>query len=95
MSSEEQEVNDFEIIRQMGDLAPYTIVTEEALAKMFKRHGASVRRAVGRGELPPPIRMFGKPCWTVRAIRDHVEQQLACAHKEHTDLQDRINRITA
>ncbi len=86
---------DFEVVREIGDLPADAIITEEGLAKMFSRHGASIRRAVERRELPPPTRMFGKPCWTVRAIREHVSQRLEGEKKTCDGLDRRLSQKSA
>lgn len=70
------------IVRELGDLPPGAIVEEEALARMFHRHPVSIQRAVKRGELPAPARIMGKPCWTVKAILDHVSKRLDAAQRE-------------
>ena len=70
------------VIRQLGDLSAGTVVTEAALARMFGRHPTSIKRAVERGELPPPTRLLGSPVWTVGAIQRHIEAGLEAASKE-------------
>jgi hypothetical protein len=88
---DEQTNTDAGIIRELGDLAPDTVITEEALAKIFDRHRVSVKRAISRGELPPPVRLFGEPCWTVRALREHMSKRLEAAKKETEQLERRIS----
>ncbi len=82
--NEETEINGLSpgIIRELGDLPAETIISEQALAKIFDRHRVSVRRAVERGELPPSIRLFGEPVWTVEVLRDHLAKRLDQAKKE-------------
>ena len=82
------------VVRELGDLPAEAIVSEEALAKIFKRHRVSVRRAVSRGELPPSIRLFGVPSWTVKALRDHLAKRLDAAVKESELLQEKINKYS-
>jgi hypothetical protein len=57
-------------------MKPGTIITEEGLAQLFKRHVVSVKRAVERGELPPPCRLFGLRVWTAGTIIRYIEQRL-------------------
>ena len=64
------------IARDLGELPPGALIEEEALARIFGWHAVSVKRAVERGELPPPVRMFGKPCWMAGAILAHIEARL-------------------
>ena len=83
------------IIKELGDLAPDTVLSEEALAKIFDRHRVSIKRAVERGELPPSVRLFGEPCWTIRALREHMAKRLEAAKKEARQLQRRISQVSA
>jgi len=78
------------IIKEIGELPPGAIVTEGALGRMFDRHDVSVKRAVERGELPPSVRIFGKPCWTAKCILDHIEARLEAAKKEAEEDAERI-----
>jgi predicted DNA-binding transcriptional regulator AlpA len=64
---------------QLADLSRDTILDEKALAKIVGRHRASVKRAVERGELPRPVKLFGKPSWTVSALLDHIANRLSVA----------------
>jgi hypothetical protein len=70
------------IVKALGELAPGAILSEVEVARIFKRHPASVKRAVKRGELPPPVRLFGKPTWTAGAILAHLEARLEAAKQE-------------
>lgn len=92
---DEQKDTSIGIIRELGDLPPDTVVCEEALAKLFGRHKVSVKRAVERGELPPSVRLFGEPVWTVRALREHTAKRLEAAKKEAGQLQRRISELSA
>lgn len=83
------------IIRELGDLPPDALISEEALARMFNRHRVSIKRAVERGELPPSIRLFGEPVWTVQSLRDHLSERLNTAKKEAEQLQRRISQMSA
>jgi hypothetical protein len=75
-------------VARLDEYGPEALITESALARMFHRHPASIKRAVARGELPPSARLLGGPVWTVGAIIRHVEKRLAEALKE----QERVNR---
>jgi len=74
--------NSVGIITGLGELPPGTILDEGAVARIFSRHTASVKRAVERGELPPPVRMFGRPCWTAGSILVHIEARLEAAKED-------------
>ena len=70
------------IIATLGELKPGAIITEQGAAHLFGRHVASVKRAVERGELPPPCRLFGGNAWTAGALVRHIEGRLEEAAKE-------------
>ena len=73
--------------RAVVDLAALpagAVVKETTLAEMFHVHRCTIRRAVRRGELPAPAKLFGGSCWTAGAILRHLEarQQLATQARE-------------
>ncbi len=82
------------IIKELGDLPAETIISEKGLAKIFCRHKVSIKRAVERGELPPSIRLFGEPMWTVKALREHLNRRLDAAKKEYDQLQKKLNELS-
>ncbi len=92
--SDEKESQDFEIVKELGELPASSVVTEEALAKLFNRHPVSIKRAVERGELPPAVRLFGKPIWTTQIIRDHLSKRLVQAQKEAESLERKISQYS-
>lgn len=69
------------IVRELGDLPDGTIINEEALAKMFDRCQVSIKRAIQRGELPPPIKLLGMPVWTVGKLLAYINTRLDIAQK--------------
>ncbi len=83
------------IIRELGDLPAETVVTEEGLATILGKHRVSIKRAVKRGELPVPVRLFGEPVWTVAALRDHLNRRLEEAKKDAERLARRISQLSA
>lgn len=70
------------IIAVLGELKPGTVITEAGIAHLFQRHVVSVKRAVQRGELPPPCRLFGANVWTAGALIRYIESRLEQAAKE-------------
>ena len=65
------------IYLELGKLPSATVITEDGLAGiMGKACRESIKRAIVRGELPPPIKIMGKNCWTVGAIVRHIEERL-------------------
>lgn len=70
------------IVSQLGELPSGSIINEEALAKMFGRCQVSIKRAVQRGELPPPVKLLGMPVWTAGKLLDYINERLDAAQKE-------------
>jgi hypothetical protein len=83
------------VIAVLGELKPSAIITEEGVARVFNRHVASVKRAVQRGELPPPTRLFGQNVWTVGALIRHIETRLDQAAKDAERTVHRIATLSA
>lgn len=79
------------IISALAELHKDAIISEKALADIFSCSATTIKRAVERGELPPPIRMFAKPTWTAGAIIGHVNARLENARKEHEDEMRRLS----
>jgi hypothetical protein len=76
-----------------GALPDGTIISEANLADLFGKHPVSVKRAVERGELPPPTKLMGKPVWTAGSFRRHIEDQLERKAKERAQLEQRITKF--
>ena len=58
------------------------VITQVELARMFGKHPVSIRRAIERGELPEPVRLMGKPIWTVGFVLRFLESRLGQARNE-------------
>jgi hypothetical protein len=78
----------------LGALPGGAIVFEEGLAKMLHKHPVSIKRAVARGELPRPMRLFGKPAWTAGALVRHLEAKLAEAAREAEQERGRLAKLS-
>jgi predicted DNA-binding transcriptional regulator AlpA len=72
-----------------------TIITEKSLADLLGKHPVSVKRAVRRGELPPPTRLFGQSAWTAQAIREHLAARLEYARREAERTARRISVLAS
>lgn len=81
------------VIETFGALNPETIITEEGLARIFHRHPQSVKRAVERGELPQPCKLFGATTWTVGVLVRHFEQRLVDAAKESERQERKVRQL--
>lgn len=89
-SEDVQNMGVFGIIRELADLPSETLVSEEKLASLFHRHPISIKRAVARGELPPPTKLLGKNVWTAKVILRHIQLRLEKAARERDQLTARI-----
>lgn len=74
----------------IASLPDNAMISKKELAQCFARHTTSVDRAVRRGELPPPCRLFGQAVWTVKTIREHIEAKLNEARAEQTETKKRL-----
>lgn len=81
------------VVRDLGELGPGAVVTEDGLAAMFGKHRDTVRRAVERGELPRPAKLFGQRAWTAGSIVAHIEARLAEAAKEAERQAAKVSRL--
>ena len=70
------------ICAELGATPPGALITEKALAALLGRTAKSIKRAVARDELPPPVRILGELRWTVGAIIRHIEKRLEIAAHE-------------
>ena len=78
------------ITKELGELPPGAVISEQGLAKIFDRHKVSVKRAVERGELPPSIKLFGEPVWTAGALLEHLSKRLDDARQAAEQFQRKI-----
>ncbi len=81
------------IIRELGAMNSKDLVSEKALARIFHRGPVSIKRAVQRKELPPSVKVLGKPVWTAGAIIEFIEKRLAHACSEAEKDDGRIARL--
>ncbi|MFO7950348.1 MAG: hypothetical protein R6U36_08260 [Candidatus Fermentibacteraceae bacterium] len=82
------------IIAELGALPSGAIVNESALARMFGRCTTTMKRAVDRGELPPPIKMFGELRWTAGALLAHIEARLKAAREDAERERKRLENLS-
>lgn len=81
------------IVIALGDLGRGAVIQERGMCRLFSRSTTSIRRAVKRGELPPPVRLFGQCSWTVGVLIDYLEKRQRTAHADdegpaHGDLDE-------
>ena len=82
------------VIVALGDLSPGAILYEQGLAELFNRHPTSIKRAVQRGELPPPTRLFGQNAWTAEVITAHISTRLDKAAVEREQYEQKIRKLS-
>ena len=82
------------IIEEFEKRGRNTLITEKGMAEIFERCERTIQRAVARGELPPPVRMFGKNTWTAGAVIDHVKTRLEESAKEQERLEHKIRQLS-
>jgi hypothetical protein len=82
------------IIAILGELESGAIITEDGLARLFNRHVTSVKRAIHRGELPRPVKLFGQNSWTVGALQRHIESRLQAAQEDADNTDRRIAALS-
>lgn len=97
MELEIPEIDQENVIPELGSLPPGAILYEPAIARLFDRSPRSVKRAVKRGELPAPTRLFGKNAWTAGAILRHLDNRIrtadAEAAQERKDLSEKMTNL--
>ena len=52
------------------------IVITQDFQALFGISGDTVTRAYKRGDIPPPIRLFGCNAWTIDALQQHLARRL-------------------
>jgi len=75
------------VVSALGKLPPGTIINEATVAHIFKRQSVTtVKRAVKRGELPPPCKLFGDNVWTISKLLGFIENRLVEAARQAEEL---------
>jgi hypothetical protein len=82
------------VIRELGELGTGAVITEEGMAHLFDRCERSVQRAIERGELPPPTRLFGKKTWMVGTILEHIKGRLQAEAHERDRMAAKIRTLS-
>lgn len=81
------------LITDLGCLPPGTVIEQGELARVFHRHPTSIQRAIERGEIPPPVKLLGKPRWTVGFLLAHLEGRLEAENEKAKKEAARIARL--
>jgi len=54
-------------------------LTVQDLQAWFDVCDETIHNAVRRGDLPPPVKLFGRNVWSVESIQQHLAQRLEAA----------------
>ena len=81
------------VITRLAELPERTILDEVALAETVGVSKRTVRRMVGRHELPPPVRFAGRSCWQVGRVLVHFEAKAERAAKETERAARRVRKF--
>jgi hypothetical protein len=61
-----------QFMRGLADVPPGTLLDEQALATSLHLSPRTVRRLVGRGQLPPGVKLGGRRIWVAGRVIDFV-----------------------
>jgi len=79
------------IITAIGSVPPGTILNEKSLAEAFSRSTMSIKRAVERKEIPPPIKVLGELRWTAGSILSYLERRIEEKRQEQASENKRLS----
>jgi len=80
------------VITSLAELHPEALVDEGVLAEAFGVSGRTIRRMVNRYELPPPIRVAGRPMWLAGNVTAWLKDKAEQAEKYARAEAERIKR---
>lgn len=69
------------IWREFNELGRDTLVSEAAMAQIFAKHLMSIRRAIDKQQLPPPVKLMDARVWRLGTILDFIDARLAAEQK--------------
>jgi hypothetical protein len=84
---------ELELMTALAVLPPQTLISESKLAQMAGRHITSVKRAVQRQELPPPVPFLGANVWTVAVLLEHISARLETARQAAAQAARRVQDL--
>ena len=70
------------VIVEFGEMPTGTLLDEAAMAALLRTSKRTVRRMVGRGELPPAIRLGGRSTWLSHKVLEHLTERAVRAARE-------------
>ena len=70
------------------------LLTTQDLQALFEISDDTVTRAYKRGDLPPPVTLFGRNIWSIEAIQQHLAHRLeearTQAEREHAQRDTKV-----
>ena len=81
------------MIDELFKMDEKTIISIHEMAKIFQKSSLSVRRAVQRNELPPPVKLLGRDSWLVGNILKHFSNRLDTAKKQNLENFNRLATV--
>ena len=82
-----------QIMTALALLPRDALITIHQLAQLFGRHVTSVKRAIQRGELPPPVALLNEQVWMVAVILDHIRARLEAERTAVTQITRHLQQL--
>jgi hypothetical protein len=58
------------------------LLNTQDLQALFEVCDETIHNAVKRGDLPPPVKLFGRHYWSWASIQEHIDQRLLAAREQ-------------
>jgi len=75
----------------------FGLLTTQDLEAIFSVTDDTITRAVQRGDLPPPLRLFGRHVWSIAVLQTHFTERLEAARvaqaKEHAAAESKVKAL--
>ena len=81
-------------ITGLAEVPAKTLLDETALAKVLQVSKRTVRRMVGRFELPPPIKLRGRSMWFAGKVLDYLEARAERLARDAEKAAIKLSRLT-
>lgn len=82
------------IYGRLNDLKPHDLLTYDGMRDLFQcESDKTIERTVDRGELPPPIKLFGNHVWLAGTLLNHLEGLAQSVIDERNAAQNKVKRL--
>jgi len=78
----------------LAELPARAMLDETRLAQLLRVTPRTIRRMVGRHELPPPVKMAGRAVWFAGRVLAHIEDAADRAAREAKRERERVQRLS-